>query len=120
MLLEEPLKILGYGRQVDVRRDEVHATRHKVANLFLRLHDEREGGDLHCALVNIDAMEVSLENGSADLRRVGERPLLEVHRVEQLEGLNQEVTAATCWIEERDLGDRLLRHGCAVSCAQEV
>ena len=59
-------------------------------------------------------MEAQISAGSVS------RALLEVHRVEELERLDEEVAAAAGRIEERDLGDRLLRHGRAVGVADVV
>ncbi len=109
VLDEEALERGARGWAVDVRGDELHPRGHESRRDLPGAEAQRGRGDPHGARVDVDAVEVLLEDRRADRLGRGDQALFEVERVEEVEGLEQEMPASTRRIEEAQLGERATR-----------
>ncbi len=74
------------GHEIELAGTEVRTSQRAA------LEVERQGGDLHGAQVDVDAVQVALQDQVRDLG-LGLAPLLAVHLDQQVEGAYQEVAA---------------------------
>src|ERR1017187_10367848 len=75
------------------------------------MHPQRSDRNLDGPFVDIDAKEVVVEDGGADLFGRLKNGLFLVHRVQEVEGLEQEMTRAASRVQEGQFGGSFLQLG---------